>query len=80
MGYFIIGLDVDSNNYIEKTLETIGNEPIAIVLGSEGKGLRKLTKKNCDFLTKIPFKNNICSLNVSSAAAIAFYLTRKKNY
>lgn len=78
MGYFIIGLDTNSKSFLEETLEKIGNEPIAIVLGSEGKGLRELTKKNCDFLSKIPFKNNICSLNVSSAAAIAIYLTRRK--
>ena len=78
MGYFVIGLDINSKSCLEETLKKIGNEPIAIVLGSEGKGLRELTKKNCDFLSKIPFKNNIFSLNVSSAAAIALYLTRRK--
>ena len=78
MGYFIIGLDSDADFFIEDTLNKIGKEPLVLILGSEGKGLRDLTKKNCDFLSKIPFKNNICSLNVSSAAAISLYLTRIK--
>ncbi len=79
MGYFIIGLDSNAEFTLENTLKKIGKEPLVLVLGSEGKGLRDLTKKNCDFLSKIPFKNNICSLNVSSAAAISLYLTRNKS-
>mgnify|MGYP001425566814 CR=1 FL=1 len=79
MGYFIIGLDSNSDLILEETLKIIGKEPLVLVLGSEGKGLRDLTKKNCDFLSKIPFKNNMCSLNVSSAAAISLYLARNKS-
>lgn len=46
---------------------------IAIVLGSEGNGMRALTKKNCDFLAKIPMFGAIESLNISVAAGICLY-------
>ena len=48
-------------------------DKIAVVLGSEGQGIRDLVKKNCDLLVKIPMSNDAESLNVSAAAAICFY-------
>ena len=45
MGYFIIGLDSNAEFTLENTLKKIGKEPLVLVLGSEGKGLRDLTKK-----------------------------------
>jgi len=47
--------------------------PIAIVLGSEGKGVRQLVRKTCDHLARIPMGGNVGSLNVSAAGAIALY-------
>ncbi|PID41947.1 MAG: 23S rRNA (guanosine(2251)-2'-O)-methyltransferase RlmB [Gammaproteobacteria bacterium] len=47
--------------------------PIAIVMGSEGKGLRRLTKENCDVLAKIPMSGQVDSLNVSVATGIFLY-------
>ena len=44
-----------------------------VIFGSEDKGLRKLTKENCDFLVKIATLERIDSLNVSNAAAIALH-------
>ena len=44
--------------------------PVAIVMGSEGKGLRRLTEKQCDFIVKIPMEGKIESLNVSVATAV----------
>jgi 23S rRNA (guanosine2251-2'-O)-methyltransferase len=47
--------------------------PLAIVLGSEGSGIRKTVKKRCDQLIRIPLKGKVTSLNVSVAAAILIY-------
>ena len=47
--------------------------PLAIVIGSEGFGISKLVKENCDFLVKIPMKGKITSLNASVSAGIIMY-------
>jgi len=47
--------------------------PIAIIIGNEGTGLRRLVKKNCDFLVKIPMKGHLGSLNASVASGILMY-------
>ena len=46
---------------------------IAIVMGSEGKGMRRLVQENCDTSVKLKISENVESLNVSTAAAIALY-------
>ncbi|NWF51808.1 MAG: 23S rRNA (guanosine(2251)-2'-O)-methyltransferase RlmB [Nitrospirae bacterium] len=53
--------------------------PIAIVIGSEGKGLRKTVRENCDIITNLPMKGRINSLNISVATGIfAFEILRKR--
>ena len=46
---------------------------VAIVIGSEGKGMSRLVKEKCDFLVKIPMKGKLESLNASVAAALMIY-------
>lgn len=69
-GFWIVGLDAnatetyDSKEYPNK---------LGIVLGSEGRGIRPLITKECDYLVRIPMRGKISSLNVSVAAAILLY-------
>ncbi|WP_370930959.1 23S rRNA (guanosine(2251)-2'-O)-methyltransferase RlmB [Bartonella sp. DGB1] len=72
-GFFIIGLDSEGEQSIEEIIE--GNK-IALVLGSEGKGLRHKTKLNVSKLAKLEMPGEIKSLNVSNAAALSIYITR----
>ena len=69
-GFWRVGL----TGHTDKALHEIdpGNR-IALVLGAEGKGMRRLTSEKCDFLVKLPISPKMESLNVSNAAAIALY-------
>ena len=78
--FIIIGLDENSKVYLE-SLKDYKNYKKALVLGSEGKGLRRLTKEKCDLLMSINNKNNInfTTLNVSVSSAVALYELTRKN-
>ncbi len=57
------------------------HDKILLILGSEGNGIRHLVKEKCDALVRLPTKGTISSLNVSNAAAVAFYvISTSKNY
>ena len=70
LGFWIIGTD-------EKAPRSIYEQDfrglVALVMGSEGAGLRRLTKEKCDFLVSIPMAGDLSSLNVSVAAGIALF-------
>ncbi|MEM8986397.1 MAG: 23S rRNA (guanosine(2251)-2'-O)-methyltransferase RlmB [Pseudomonadota bacterium] len=73
MGYLIVGLAGQSDTEIG---DIPGDQPIALVLGAEGAGLRRLTRRDCDVLARIPIDAGVESLNVSNAAAVALYALR----
>ncbi len=73
-GFRTIGLDSDGPESFEASL---AGERIAIVLGAEGKGLRQKTQATVDALARLEMPGAIRSLNVSNAAAIALYATRR---
>lgn len=47
--------------------------PIALVMGAEGKGMRRLTRETCDELVKLPMAGSVSSLNVSVATGICLF-------
>lgn len=67
---WIYGTDMNANKYYYDEDFTGG---IAIVIGSEGFGMSRLVRENCDFLIKIPMKGKITSLNASVSAGIVMY-------
>jgi len=73
-GYFVYGLD-ERGDDIGK-MKPGGK--IALVLGAEGPGIRRLVKDHCDGLLKIPMDSTMASINVSNAAAVALYALSPK--
>lgn len=70
-GFWIIGLSGKAN---ERFTNKLISDKMALVLGSEDKGIRRLIEENCDHLVKIPISERVESLNVSNAASIIFHL------
>ena len=71
MGYLRLGLDSEAPADLAATPLS---RPLALVLGAEGKGLRRLTRERCDIMARLNLPGPIKSLNVSNACAIALAL------
>ena len=72
-GVWIVGADAAGESLFDADL----TGPIAWVLGAEGSGLRRLTRESCDRIVGIPLSGSVESLNVSVAAGICLFATRR---
>jgi 23S rRNA (guanosine2251-2'-O)-methyltransferase len=70
LGFRRVGLADEANGQIAEIDRTAD---VAVVLGAEGDGLRRLTRENCDLLVSLPTRPAMPSLNVSNACAVALY-------
>ncbi|MCG0056993.1 23S rRNA (guanosine(2251)-2'-O)-methyltransferase RlmB, partial [Escherichia coli] len=74
---WVVGTDASAR---EDFRNMDGNMPLALVIGSEGKGMGRLVKEKCDFLIKLPMAGKVTSLNASVAAGLLMYeVYRKRN-
>ncbi len=69
-GVWLVGTDVDADTELFAADLT---GPLALILGAEGRGLRRLTREACDTLIALPMRGTVQSLNVSVAAGICLY-------
>ena len=77
-GCFVVGLDGDADTSVDAM--EIADQNLYVVVGSEGRGLSRLVRENCDLLISIPMSNTVESLNASVAMSIAlFAIDRKRN-
>jgi len=74
-GVWVYGADMEAESYI---FDTDLTGAVALVIGSEGRGISKLTKEKCDVLVKIPMVGKITSLNASVAGGIIMYEIMKQ--
>ena len=74
-GFLTVGLDSQGG----KNLAAVAlSQPLALVLGAEGKGLRQLTRETCKLVARLDMPGEIKSLNVSNAAVLALYIGASK--
>ena len=70
LGVWSVGLDASSTlRYHELDFD----QPLALVLGAEGRGLRRLVRERCDWLVSLPMRGQVASLNVSVASGVVLY-------
>ncbi len=75
LGLWIVGTDAEAP---QSLYEADLKRPLAVVLGAEGTGLRRLTRERCDFLVRIPMAGSVESLNVSVAAGILLFEAQRQ--
>ena len=69
-GFWVVGIDPEGPT---SCYDFKFEMPVALLIGNEGKGIRPLLKKNCDFILSIPMATSMNSLNASAAGAVVFY-------
>ncbi len=76
-GVWIVGTDAKAKDDY-RSLD--GTMPLALVIGSEGKGIGRLILEKCDFLIHLPMRGHVTSLNASVAASLLMYEVYRKRY
>ena len=75
-GLWIAAVDMDGQTFYQQNL----GGPLGLVVGSEGEGISRLVKQNCDFTVSMPMSGNVTSLNASVAGSILLYeVYRQRN-
>ena len=76
---WLIGTSGDAQNTLYDSSQQLNsNQSLALVMGSEGKGMRRLTREACDELVSIPMQGSVESLNISVATAVCLYEIRRQ--
>jgi 23S rRNA (guanosine2251-2'-O)-methyltransferase len=79
MGYALIGLDGTAQATLGSAIAAGAGQPLGLVLGAEGAGLRQRTRALCGALARINAGSEFGSLNVSNAAAVALYAASERS-
>ncbi|MEM8760107.1 MAG: 23S rRNA (guanosine(2251)-2'-O)-methyltransferase RlmB [Pseudomonadota bacterium] len=79
LGYRVLGLDGEGEVSVASAVGEARDQPLALVLGAEGPGLRARTREICDQLVRIESSSDFGSLNVSNAAAVALFAAAQRN-
>lgn len=74
-GFWVVGLDGEANATFK---DVPHNAPLCVVVGSEGSGISRLVKQNCDLVCAIPMFGHVNCLNASVACSIALYALRTR--
>ncbi|WP_281659549.1 23S rRNA (guanosine(2251)-2'-O)-methyltransferase RlmB [Halobacillus sp. Cin3] len=74
---WVVGTDAEGT---EDYRQLDGSMPIALVIGSEGRGMSRLTKDKCDWTVSLPMAGRVTSLNASVAASLLMYEVHRKRY
>jgi 23S rRNA (guanosine2251-2'-O)-methyltransferase len=77
-GFFVVGLDAAGNQSLPEF--NLADQSVYLIVGSEGKGLSRLTRERCDVILSIPMQSAVESLNASVAGALVLYwISEKRN-
>lgn len=78
-GFKTVAMALAENSLDLDDPRLMGEEKLAIILGTEGEGLAEETISNCDYTVRIPMSHGVDSLNVAAASAMAFWQLGKRN-
>ena len=79
MNFKIVAMALTDNSISIRNPALKAEKKLAVILGTEGEGLKKSTVSACDYTVKIPMYNDVDSLNVAAASAVAFWELGKSN-